>query len=222
MAYIELKEVRKTFEGKPVVKGISLEIERNTVTGIMGPSGSGKTTLLRMISGLDTPDSGEIIIDGKKIFSTKEKINLPPEKRNTGMVFQEYALWPHMTVEQHIMFVLKAKKIQSKEHDGLVKKYLALIHMDGKAKSYPGQLSGGEKQRLALARALAQEPAILLLDEPFSNLDQELKEGFRKEIKKIREELRTTILYVTHNPEDLEGLADNVAKIREGKMTMQV
>jgi ABC-type Fe3+/spermidine/putrescine transport system ATPase subunit len=222
MAYIEIAEVSKEFGGNPILKDISIEIERNTVTGIMGSSGSGKTTLLRMISGLDSPDSGEIIIGGEKIFSKKEKISVPPEKRNIGMVFQEYALWPHMTAGQHIAFVLQAKKIPAKEHPVLIKKYLALIHMEKKEKSYPGQLSGGEKQRLALARALAQEPRILLLDEPFSNLDQELKEDFRKELKKIREELKTTILYVTHNSEDLEGLADKVARIKDGRIDVLV
>ena len=211
----------KAFAGKSVVKDVSLEIERSTVTGIMGRSGSGKTTLLRMLSGLETPDYGEITIDGVKVFSSKEKINVAPEKRNVGMVFQEYALWPHMNAGQHIAFVLEAKKIPSKKRPALIKKYLALIRMEGRETSYPGQLSGGEKQRLALARALAQEPRILLLDEPFSSLDKELKEGFREEIKRVRETLETTILYVTHNSEDLEGLADNMARIEKGKIIMQ-
>jgi len=221
MPYLQLKKVSKTFEDRTVLKEVSLEAGAGSVIGILGPSGCGKTTLLRLIAGLEKPDRGEILLDGKLISSSEKKIDLSPEKRNTGMVFQEYALWPHMTVEQHIRFVLSAKKIPSKEHPGLVEKYLALVRLEGKERSFPGKLSGGEKQRVALARALAQEPAILLLDEPFSNLDHDLKEDLRGEVKAIKEKTRTTMLYVTHSPEDLTGIADRIAVMNGGRIVRE-
>ncbi len=218
MAYIKLEDISKSLNGRDVLSGLSLEIDKNMIFGILGPSGSGKTTLLRILCGLETPNSGRISINDESIFDSKKKINIPPERRNMAMVFQDFALWPHLTVEKHIDFVLRARKITESGRKSLIQEYLELLQMGGKADSYPGELSGGEKQRVAIIRALAQEPRILLLDEPFSNLDQILKNDFKREIKSIQHRFKATILYVTHNYLDLIDMTDKIAVMQNGKI----
>lgn len=218
MAYIKLRDISKSLNGRDVLSGLSLEIDKNMIFGILGPSGSGKTTLLRILCGLETPSSGRISINDESIFDSKKKINIPPERRNMAMVFQDFALWPHLTVEKHIDFVLRARKITESRRKSLIQEYLELLQMGGKADSYPGELSGGEKQRVAIIRALAQEPRILLLDEPFSNLDQILKDDFKKEIKSLQHRFKATILYVTHNYLDLIDMTDKIAVMQNGKI----
>jgi ABC-type Fe3+/spermidine/putrescine transport system ATPase subunit len=224
MEYITLRNIKKSFqEGNKGKKGIlsnlSLEIEKDTLIGILGPSGSGKTTLLRILAGLETPDEGSIIIDNKVIFDSEKKVNVPPEKRNVALVFQDFALWPHLTVEEHLKFVLEASGIKRNKHfKHLIGNYLKLFQMENNSNSYPKELSGGEKQRVAIMRALAQEPRVLLLDEPFSNLDQILKEDFKKELKKVQKKFKMSMIYVTHNYLDLIGMANEIAVMQNGRI----
>jgi ABC-type Fe3+/spermidine/putrescine transport system ATPase subunit len=221
MAYIQFQGVGKSYEGRQVVSDYSLAVGKNTITGILGPSGCGKTTILRMLAGLERPDTGKIYINKKAVYDSEKKIDISPEKRDIGMVFQDYALWPHMTVEQHIDFVFRAKKIPHDERRMRMKKYLEMVSLKEKAKRFPHQLSGGEKQRVALIRAIAQEPKVLLLDEPFSNLDQILRKSLKKEIIDLHEKLGTTMIYVTHSCLDITDLADRIVILNEGKLIQE-
>ena len=213
---IRLVNIDKYFDRK-VLSNFSLGIEKNKIIGILGQSGCGKTTLLRIISGLETPDSGEIYINNKCVYS-KNKIFIPPEKRNIGFVFQDLGLWPHMSAEKHIDFVLEAKEIPKNERNHKTEKILELVDLENYKKKYPHQLSGGEKQRLAIARSLAQEPKILLLDEPFSNLDPALKKELKKALVKLQKKFKITVVYVTHNIEEISDIADKIIVIKKGKI----
>ena len=221
MAYLEITELRKSYPGKEALSNISFKIEKGVVAGILGPSGSGKTTLLRAIAGLTVPDAGTISIAGETVNDSGKKIFVSPEKRNIGFVFQDYALWPNMSLEQHIDFVLRAKRIPKEKRAALIDHYLKMVCLEDRAKSYPGQLSGGEKQRAALARAISQEPRLLLLDEPFANLDQILRKELKKELTKLNKTLGTTIIYVTHNYLDIKDAADMIAVMKSGKMVQE-
>lgn len=212
---IQINEICKSFGRKGIIVNLSLNVRKNTLLGILGPSGCGKTTLLRLIAGLETPDSGEIRINGEQVYSSKNRTFTPPEKRNVGMVFQDLALWPHMTVREHIDFILRSKNIRNEEK---IVEVLRLVNLDSLLESYPEQLSGGEKQRVAIARALAQEPRVLLLDEPLSNLDQILRRDFKREIIKLRRTLGITTMYVTHNYLELTDMADEIAIMQNGRI----
>jgi len=215
VSFIEIHKVDKSFGKKRVISNLSLEVKKNELLGILGPSGCGKTTLLRLIAGFEVPDRGEIRIDGDCVYSSSNGIFVPPEKRNIGMVFQDLALWPHMTVREHIDFVLGSRNIKSKEK---IEEILELVDLKSLSESYPEQLSGGEKQRVAIARALAQEPRVLLLDEPLSNLDQILRKDFKDEITKLRKKFGITTIYVTHNYLELIDIADKIAIMRKGRI----
>lgn len=214
MTFIGIHGIDKFLGGKKVISDLSLEVEKNKLLGILGPSGCGKTTLLRLIAGLEVPDRGEIIINGSIVYSDRG-VFVPPEKRNVGMVFQDLALWPHMTVKEHINFVLESRNM--KDGDRVVG-ILDLVDLTSLSESYPEQLSGGEKQRVAIARALAQEPRILLLDEPLSGLDQILRGDLKKEIRKLQKKLGITTIYVTHNYLELIDIADDIAVMQEGRI----
>jgi iron(III) transport system ATP-binding protein len=196
------------------IKNFNIEIEKGDILAILGQSGSGKSTLLRLIAGLETPNSGIIRIDGKIVAD--EKTFIVPEKRDIGMVFQDYALFPHMIVEKNIGFGLK--KVSKDKIKERVKEMIELVNLKGYEKRYPYELSGGQQQRVAIARALAPKPALLLLDEPFSNLDTQLKEKIRDEIKSIIKSAGTTSIFVTHDKEDVAHIADKVIIIEEGKI----
>jgi iron(III) transport system ATP-binding protein len=214
VTFIGIHGIDKFLGGKKVISDLSLEVEKNKLLGILGPSGCGKTTLLRLIAGLEVPDRGEIIINGSIVYSDRG-VFVPPEKRNVGMVFQDLALWPHMTVKEHINFVLESRNM--KDGDRVVG-ILDLVDLTSLSESYPEQLSGGEKQRVAIARALAQEPRILLLDEPLSGLDQILRGDLKKEIRKLQKKLGITTIYVTHNYLELIDIADDIAVMQEGRI----
>ncbi|MCI0821579.1 MAG: ABC transporter ATP-binding protein, partial [Chloroflexi bacterium] len=188
---VRLENLSKTYPGTtvPAVDHLSLDIADGEVFTLLGPSGCGKTTTLRMVAGLEVPDTGEIYFGEREIVITERGLRVPPEKRNIGMVFQSYAIWPHMTVEQNVAFPLKTRHIGRKEIKDRVANVLELVGMPGMEKRPGPLLSGGQQQRVALARALVTEPRVLLLDEPFSNLDAKLREQMRAELKHLQKRL---------------------------------
>lgn len=195
------------------VQDFNLRIERGEVTCILGESGSGKSTVLRLIAGLEFPLKGRMFIEGKILFDEQEFVL--PEKRGIGMVFQDYALFPHMTVAENIQFGLK--NLSQREKAERIREMLELVHLQDYAKRYPYELSGGQQQRVAIARAVAPKPSILLLDEPFSNLDAHLRHSIREELSRILQETRMTSIFVTHDREDAKNIADQVVILEKGK-----
>ncbi|WP_105618841.1 ABC transporter ATP-binding protein [Vallitalea okinawensis] len=196
------------------VKGVSFDLEKGKIASLLGPSGCGKSTLLRLISGLEEPKRGSIVINNETVVD--ERTYIPPEKRNVGMVFQDYALFPHMTVGQNIVFGLDGGG--RKDRQRRLKEVLSLVHLEGYERRYPYELSGGQQQRVAIARALAPEPNLLLLDEPFSNLDTELKEKIRMDLLSIIKSVGITSILVTHDIEDAKALADKVITLNAGQV----
>jgi len=210
MAYLELRNVGKTFGNVKAVHDFSLNIEKGSLVSFLGPSGCGKTTTLRMIAGFEQPDEGTIQLDGEDITLVS------PNRRDIGMVFQAYALFPNMTVRQNIAFGLKIQKTPKKEMDERVDVVLNMVRLADTAKRYPHQLSGGQQQRIALARALAVQPRVLLLDEPLSALDAEVRVALRGEIRRIQSELAITTVYVTHDQEEALSISDKVVVMDNG------
>lgn len=212
---IELKNVSKTYDGVSAADRISLRIEQEASFVIAGPSGSGKTTLLRMIAGLEPPDSGEIFINGQKV-SDPGRIIIPPQQRGAGMVFQDAALWPHMTVFKNLEFGLTARGLKKSERNQKIKDIAAAVKLNGHLNRYPASLSGGEKQRAAIARTLILEPRIMLMDEPLSGLDTVLKEELREMIARLVKRLKIVLVYVTHDRNDALAIADKIMVMAEG------
>jgi iron(III) transport system ATP-binding protein len=215
-----LSEVSKRFSAAvtPAVDRISLRLTEGEILGLLGPSGCGKTTLLRLIAGFERPSGGSIELSGQVIAD--EKTFLPPEKRDTGMVFQDYALFPHLTIAENIAFGLnnKTERIGKKEIRSRVSETLHLVGLDGLEARYPHQLSGGQQQRVALARALAPKPSLLLLDEPLSNLDVQVRQRLRHEIRHILKATGTSAIFVTHDREEAMVICDTIAVICQGKL----
>ncbi len=209
---VSLRGIRKLFGKFVALDGIDLDIEPVEFFALLGPSGSGKTTTLRMIAGLDTPDEGTVTVDGVDVTFA------PPGARDVAMVFQNYALYPHMTVRDNIAFPLKMAKVSAKSIDGLVHEAAAKVHIDDLLHRRPGQLSGGQQQRCALARAIVRKPKLFLLDEPLSNLDAQLRLETRVELKKLQRNLNVTAVYVTHDQEEAMTLADRMAVFFEGRI----
>jgi spermidine/putrescine ABC transporter ATP-binding subunit len=209
---IRLQDMVKRFGTLEAVSHVSLDIRDGELFTLLGPSGCGKTTILRLIGGFHKPDHGEIYFEGKPVSP------FAPYERNIGMVFQNYALWPHMTIADNITYGLKLKKMPRSEIDGKVSDVLKLVNLTGLEKRYPGQLSGGQQQRVALARALVLNPDVLLLDEPLSNLDAKIRIQVRAEIRKLQKELGITTIYVTHDQEEALTLSDRIAVIDHGKL----
>ncbi len=212
MPQLRLEGVTKRFGNVVAVDDVTLEIEHGEVMSILGPSGCGKTTTLRLIAGFLKPDKGRILMGGSDVTG------LPPEKRNVGMVFQNYALWPHMTVFDNIAFGLKIRKMPKEEIKRKVKEVLELVRLEGFESRYPPQLSGGQQQRIALARALALEPQVLLMDEPLSNLDAKLREEMRFEVRELQKKLSITTVYVTHDQAEALAISDRIAVMNRGKI----
>lgn len=210
MAYLDLKNVSKKFTSVTAVDDFTLEIKKGSLVSFLGPSGCGKTTTLRMIAGFEQPDSGTIHLDGEEITS------VPPNKRDIGMVFQAYALFPNLTVSQNVAFGLEMRKKPADEIKKLVEQALVMVRLQDTAKRYPHQLSGGQQQRIALARALAVKPRVLLLDEPLSALDAEVRVVLRGEIRRIQSELAITTIYVTHDQEEALSISDQVVVMNKG------
>jgi iron(III) transport system ATP-binding protein len=209
---IQLKDLVKRFGTLEAVSHISLQIRDGELFTLLGPSGCGKTTLLRLIGGFHKPDGGEIF------FGPRAVAGIPPYERNIGMVFQNYALWPHMTIFENIAYGLKLKKFAREKISSKVQHALGLVNLKGLEKRYPGQLSGGQQQRVALARALVLNPDVLLLDEPLSNLDAKIRLQVRAEIRKLQKELAITTIYVTHDQEEALTLSDRIAVMNHGKV----
>ena len=214
MPAVELRSLWKEFEAAPVVREVSLSVQEGEFVALLGPSGCGKTTTLRMIAGFETPSRGEILIR-ERIVSGPGQFT-PPEQRNVGMVFQSYAVWPHMSVEANVGYPLKLRGMPQTERRAQVRKMLELVQLPGLGDRFPHQLSGGQQQRVALARALCKEPAVLLLDEPLSNLDAQLRKEMRIEIKSLQRRLGITIVYVTHDQEEALTMADRIAVMGRG------
>ena len=210
---IQVKHVCKQFAGGVyAAQDLSFELSRGRLMALLGPSGCGKTTALRLIAGLETPDAGEIWLDGQCVAGPAHWV--PPEARRIGMVFQDYALFPHLTIGQNVAFPLNKWKLAEREQR--VAELLALVGMQGYAERYPHQLSGGQQQRVALARALASNPAVVLLDEPFSNLDAALRKTMREEVRSILRAANATAIFVTHDQEEALSIADQVAIMNGG------
>ncbi len=215
MKILVLKDIYKKFGKHDILKGLDMEIGGGEIIAILGVSGAGKSTLLRIIAGLETPDKGEVWLEGR-LATSGSQILLPPHRRKIGFIFQNLGLWEHMSVEEHLVFVLES--LYKKVDYSIVDSILKFMGLSAHAKQKPFQLSGGERQRLALARALVQEPSLLLLDEPFSNLDLPRKKQLHKEFLRIREEKYPVILYVTHDPLDVKLMADQVVILHEGRI----
>jgi iron(III) transport system ATP-binding protein len=216
LASVELRGLTKRFGSHAVVDNVSLRIDHGQLVCLLGPSGCGKTTTLRLIAGFLEPSAGEINV-GDRVVSSSAR-TLPPEQRKMSMIFQSYALWPHMTVAENIVYGLRLRKL---DRDTIAKKLSAILDttkLETLAQRYPGELSGGQQQRVALARALIVEPETLLLDEPLSNLDANLREEMRFEIRRLHDQYRYTTVYVTHDQSEAMTTADMIAVMNAGKI----
>jgi iron(III) transport system ATP-binding protein len=215
---VDIRHVRKHYATHQALDGVSLDAAPRECVVILGPSGCGKTTLLRLIAGLDVPDAGEIWLNGVQVASPGRSL-LSPHQRGIGFVFQDLALWPHLTVYQSLQFVLDSQSVARSKQDGRIREVLKFLRIDRFAGRYPHELSGGEQQRVALARAQVGKPRLLLLDEPLSSLDADLRSAMRSELARFRRELAVTTLYVTHDREDAAVLADRVIEMSAGRIT---
>jgi len=220
---VSLRGLWKTYPGgaNPAVKDLSIDVLDGEILTLLGPSGCGKTTTLRMVAGLETPDAGDIFFGDQAVVMTSRRLNLPPNKRNVGMVFQSYAIWPHMTVAENVAFPLKARRFPKNEIKQRVLRALELLGLTG-YEDRPGPLlSGGQQQRVAFARALVTEPRVLLLDEPFSNLDAKLREQMRISVKLLQKRLNIAMLFVTHDQIEALSLSNRIALMNFGVVQQQ-
>lgn len=211
---LRARNLTKTFPGapRPVVEGASFDLAPGEILALIGPSGCGKTTTLRMIGGFETPDSGEILIEGR------DALRLAPEKRGVGVVFQDYALFPHLSVMENVAFGVKGARL---DREAAADAYLDMVGLSGYGPRWPDQLSGGQQQRVALARSFAAKPKLILLDEPFSNLDAALRARTRREIREILKTTGLGVLFVTHDQEEALSFADRLAVMKEGRILQQ-
>ncbi|WP_374653561.1 ABC transporter ATP-binding protein [Dongia sp.] len=214
MAFVELIGLTKQFGSLTVVKEVDLAIEKGHLVCLLGPSGCGKTTTLRLVAGFIEPSGGEIRVGGKRLSSVEA--SAPPEARNMSMIFQSYALWPHMTVFENVAYGLRLRKLARPEIRARVEEILAATRLLALAERYPAELSGGQQQRVSLARALVIKPETLLLDEPLSNLDANLREEMRFEIRRLHDEYRYTTVYVTHDQAEAMTTADTIVVMNQG------
>ena len=219
-AAVTLDGISKRYSGhaEPAVRDLSLEIREGELFSLLGPSGCGKTTTLRIVAGLEYPDAGSIFFKDRPIVVVREGLFVPPEKRQIGMVFQSYAVWPHMTVEENVAYPLRVRGMRRRDIGAAVERTLALVGLSQLAKKPAPLLSGGQQQRVALARALVYEPSLLLLDEPFSNLDSKLREQMRIEVKLLQARLKVTVLLVTHDQVEALSLSNRIAVMHEGRV----
>ncbi len=209
---LAVAHISKSFGDIHALSDISLELAAGKIACLLGPSGCGKTTLLRIVAGLETADRGEVLLFGNNVAA------LPPQARDVGMVFQQYALWPHMTVQEHLRFALESKSLDDAERKKRETDILRITRLEKFRDRYPRQLSGGQQQRVSLARALVLQPKILLLDEPLSNLDTELRSELRDQIRHLNRELNLTMLFVTHEQEEALAIADWMFLLEAGRL----
>jgi iron(III) transport system ATP-binding protein len=216
MSKLELLGVTKRFGAHAAVEGLALTVESGTLVSLLGPSGCGKTTTLRLVSGFAVPDLGTIQVAGRVVSAPGHVV--PPEKRDMSMIFQSYALWPHLTVAENVAYGLKVRRLPRAEIEQRVRGMLETMQLTALESRYPGELSGGQQQRVGLARALVIEPKILLLDEPLSNLDANLREEMRHEIRRLHDRFHYTTIYVTHDQSEAMTTSDVVAVMRDGRL----
>jgi iron(III) transport system ATP-binding protein len=216
MAFLDLDGLTKSFGSLTVVKGVDLAVDKGQLVCLLGPSGCGKTTTLRLIAGFAEASAGSIRVGGQTVSS--DQLTVPPESRNMSMIFQSYALWPHMTVFQNVAYGLTLRKMTKQDAAARVRAILAVTQLSALESRYPGELSGGQQQRVALARALVIKPEILLLDEPLSNLDANLREEMRYEIRRLHDEFRYTTVYVTHDQVEAMTTADIIVVMNDGRI----
>lgn len=217
MSMIDLRSVTKDYSGRRAVDAVCLRIEAKERVILFGPSGCGKSTILNLIAGLLVPDAGDIFIDCALVATTNKNL-VPPSARGVGLVFQDLALWPHMSVAETLEFGLRAKRVPRPERERYVREMAALVGLSDYLNARPGELSGGQQQRVALARSLAARPRILLMDEPMSNLDDALGEQLRGEILRLQNELDFTLVYVTHNRDEAATLGTRMVRLRQGRV----
>jgi len=221
MSEVSIQHLTKHFTSQDervvAVDDLTIEVEQGEMFTLLGPSGCGKTTTLRCLAGLETFDSGRIEIHGE-VVADGEGHFVPPERRDIGLMFQSYALWPHMTVRENILYPLKARDFPKERRDDKIREILDLVDLPDVGNRYPGQLSGGQQQRVALARALSYEPSVLLMDEPLSNLDFQLRRSMRRKLIDILDDIGITTIYVTHDQEEAFELSDRIAILRDGKL----
>lgn len=216
MSYIQIQNLKKRFGEKEVIKNLNLEINKGDFVSLLGPSGCGKTTILRMIAGFTDPTEGKIMIDGKTVYSSAEKIDVKTGKRKLGMVFQSYAVWPHMNVFDNVAYPLKIRKMAAPEYKKKAMDILKQVGLDGRENDYPWSLSGGQQQRVALARGLVMEPSVLLLDEPLSNLDVQLRQKLKEELISIQRRIGITVIYVTHDQSEALQMSNKIVVLNKG------
>ena len=216
MSKLELKNLRKNYGSTPVVNDVSLQLRRGELVTLLGPSGCGKTTTLRMIAGFIDPSAGSILVDGAEVSSAGRSV--PPEHRGMSMIFQSYAIWPNMTVAENVGFGLQVRKVPAAELARRVQEMLDVVKLGPYAQRYPAELSGGQQQRVALARAMIVRPEVLLLDEPLSNLDANLREEMAAEIRRLHDEFRFTTVYVTHDQAEAMAISDRIAVLHQGRL----
>ncbi|KZE79598.1 ABC transporter ATP-binding protein [Paenibacillus elgii] len=217
---VVIRGLEKSFGAMQALRRTDLVIRKGRFTTLLGPSGCGKTTLLRMIAGLERPDRGEILLGDECLFSAEKRIDLPAHKRHFGMVFQDFALWPHMTVFENVAFGLRATG-QTKELKRRVEEAVAQVRLQGMEKRYPHQLSGGQQQRVAFARAVALRPQLVLFDEPLSALDAVLRDEMRLELMSLVRDIGLTALYVTHDQTEAMSMSDEIVVMQEGRILQQ-
>jgi iron(III) transport system ATP-binding protein len=218
MSQVVFSHIAKSYGSVHVIKNISLEIEDKTFVSFLGPSGCGKTTCLRMIAGLEAPSQGTMRIGADVVYDSSQNIFVQPEKRRLGMVFQSYAVWPHMNVFDNVAYPLKILKLSSQEIEHKVMEVLNIVEMQNLEKRMPNALSGGQQQRVALARGLVARPQVLLLDEPLSNLDAKLREKMRHDIRKIQQDFGITCIYVTHDQLEAFSMSDKIVILNAGSV----
>ena len=218
MSSVSLQLVNKNYGPVQVVKDVNLEIADGEFVSLLGPSGCGKTTCLRMIAGLERNTAGRILIDQEVVSDVGQGIFVPPEKRHVGMVFQSYAVWPHMNVFNNVAYPLRVAKVKTAELQERVNRVLDMVELTGYEARMPNQLSGGQQQRVALARGLVMEPRVLLLDEPLSNLDAKLRGKMRHDIRRIQQATKTTLVYVTHDQLEATSMSDRMVIMKDGEV----
>lgn len=222
MASVRFENISFSYGDKQILKNFSLSVEESQIMCLVGPSGCGKTTLVRCLLGLSKPETGEIYVGDTCVFSSTRRINMPAERRGIGIVFQDYAVWPHMTVQENVSYPLRKKRMDKAEIAKRVQHALAQVHMSTYANHLPSQLSGGQQQRVAIARALVSSDALIVMDEPITNLDAKLREQMLLEIREIQRSIGTTILYITHDQQSALQLCDRMAIMEQDGSLCQV
>jgi iron(III) transport system ATP-binding protein len=221
MARVVVEGLVKRFDTAAAVDGVSFVVEEGEIFTLLGPSGCGKTTTLRCIAGLERPDGGRIMIGEETVFDRDRAIFIPPEKRSIGMVFQSFAIWPHMTVFDNVAFPLRLRRVSPGQVQASVLETLRGVRLEGLERRFPSQLSGGQQQRVVLARCLVYRPRVILLDEPLANLDAKLREEMRSELREVQQAFKITTVYVTHDQAEAMALSDRVAVLRDGVILRQ-